>query len=236
MWKALTTAIAAALIFTSAHAAEITPAEMAITLDKSVALLNLGGGYCTATKIAPRQWLTARHCITSSMKIETEKTYLYPRSVLMTVEDKTEGSRNEDWAIVNTADEDESVPSLPLGCNDTVYAGMPVAYLGYPADVDRAFVMGHVSSMKRARNYVNDADWVMNMVVAGGASGSALVSMDTGNIIGIVTEGLSSPRTGFFMTGIESVRNLDWCQDYNENLQYQEEDGGIDLDQPDTVS
>ena len=188
---------------------------MARLLDGSVGLLQVGGGPCTATKIGDSMWLTAGHCASTSAKIETANTYLYPRSMTIATQDKTEGARKEDWAIINTAGEDEQVPALPLGCNDAVYPGLPVAYLGYPAGADWAVIMGFVSTMRKVRGGRNNADWVLDLPVAGGASGSAIVSMETGNIIAVLTEGVYSQRTGFFMAAAESVRNLDWCEDDN---------------------
>lgn len=239
MWKSLTTAIlAAALLFTSAQAAEYSPAEMARKLDASVALLDLGQGHCTATKVAPKTWLTARHCIGAGLKIETARQYLYPRSIVLAWQEKKGGNRSEDWAIINTQEADDSVPSLSLGCNETIYPGMAVAYLGYPAGVDRAYVQGYISSIRRVRYGGNQADWVIDMTLAGGSSGSAIVSMATGNILGVLTEGTLSSRTGFFMSAAESVKNLDWCEDYNKNIQHQGDDTGpaLDLDADGTIS
>ena len=197
---------------------DFTPAEMAIKLNASTA--EYGG--CTASKIGEQMWLTAKHCVRSS-RIETETGYLYPRSVTLAWQDKT-GGRKEDWAIVNTATADRSIPALQLGCNDSVYPGMPVAYLGFPGKTDRAFIMGYVSTMRQVRNGgANGADWVLDLPVAGGASGAAIVSMHTGHIIAIVTEGVTSARTGFFLAAAESVKNLDWCEDYNAHLLEQDE-------------
>jgi hypothetical protein len=203
-----------------AIAAPFSPAEMAIRLNASTAELN----GCTATKIGSRMWLTAGHCIHANTRVETLNGYLYPRSITVALQDKN-GNREEDWAIVNTSTEDRSIPTLHLGCNDTIYPGMPVAYLGFPGHTDRAFIMGYVSTMRQVRNGGrNNADWVLDLPVAGGASGAAVVSMDTGNIVAIVTEGVTAPRTGFFMAAAESVKNLDWCEDFNARLQHQEDD------------
>ena len=207
----------------------LTPGEMAIKLDQSVAELNVRGGHCTTTKIGAKMWLTARHCIRDGLKIETEQGYLYPRSVLIAMQDKS-GSRTEDWAIINTSTEEKGVPALQLGCNDTVYPGMSVAYLGYPAAADRAFLLGYVSTLNKLRNNGrNDADFVVDLPAAGGASGSAIVSMDTGNIIGILVEGVAG-RSGFFLAAAESIKNLDWCEDYNEQLKLQEDMDGEEED------
>jgi S1-C subfamily serine protease len=212
--------IAALFMSVGAIAAPFSPAEMAIRLSASTAELR----GCTATKIGARMWLTAGHCINADSRVETLNGYLYPRSITVALQDK-DGNRKEDWAIVNTSTEDRTIPTLPLGCNDTIYPGMPVAYLGYPGQTDRAFIMGYVSTMRQVRNYGrNNADWVLDLPVAGGASGAAVVSMDTGNIVGIVTEGVAAPRTGFFMAAAESVKNLDWCEDENARMKHQDDD------------
>jgi len=211
---AFLTAFALAAISCSAKA-EYTAAEMAEKLNASVAELQTGQGWCTATKIGHRKWLTAGHCVTRNGKLVTEEGYLYPRSITVSVSEKEDGKRLEDWAIMNTATDYDTVPALELGCSEELYQGMPVAYLGFPAGADRAFMQGYISSVRKVRGGYNDADWVIDVPVAGGASGSAIVSMETGRIIGVLTEGVYSQRTGFFLAAAESIRNLDTCEDLN---------------------
>ena len=121
-------AIILVLLFSAASYAQpaYTPSDMAIKLEASTALLSTGRGHCTATKIGSRMWLTAGHCADTGLRLETESGYLYPRSITIAAQEKQEGNRDEDWAIINTADEDRDIPPLSLGCNDAVYPGLPV--------------------------------------------------------------------------------------------------------------
>jgi V8-like Glu-specific endopeptidase len=179
-----------------------------------VAVTYRGDNICSAAKIGPGQFLTAFHCLNGGIKIETQKgRILKIKSVLAAFEEKKpkagRGDRDEDWAIINTVEDDESVMTLDLGCDEKLYLGQGIAYAGYPYPTQYAFGVGHITGLLplvRGGNH----DFQTDVHAAPGASGSAVISLDTGRIIGVLTEGVPS-QAGFFMVGMESVTSLDAC-------------------------
>ena len=56
-----------------------------------------GSPACTATKIAPSRFLTARHCVTSigtDFRLEFGLRYMWPKSVLISLEEKLTSEAN----------------------------------------------------------------------------------------------------------------------------------------------
>lgn len=208
--------------------AEMTTKEAADLLSPSVfsfATTRSGDAFCTATKIGPKEYLTALHC---AMSLEThwrlesvEGEYAFIRSVTASVGEKSgRGKLREDWAVLNATAENEA-PALPLGCSDPHYVGESVAYMGFPQGLVRAFGRGYVSTMKGTRN---NADIFVDLPAAPGASGSAVISLDNGHIMGVLTEGVLNTRTTeFYMIGLESIEHLDQCEDWAERMKYWEE-------------
>ena len=191
--------------------------EAAELLSSSVVEMTIGGNKtCSASKIGPKTFLTAAHCVRSlwgNYRLEHGFSYQFVKSILITVSKKDDRSRHEDWAILNTTYENDELTALELGCAEDIYLGMPVAYAGYPGPVDFAFGAGYVTSLKKLRKRNQNADFVIDVAAAPGASGSPIISLDTGHIVGILIEGVSEARRGDFMAGIESIRSLGACQD-----------------------
>ena len=216
------------LAVSTAKAAEpLTVQEAAALLGPSVFSFGTTGSdftFCTATKIAPRQYLTALHCaqnLKTNYRLESEQgEYAFIRSVIASVtEKKGPGKDQEDWAIL-VATGDNDAPSLPLGCGDLHYIGEPIAYTGFPEGLIRAFAAGYISTFKGT---ANNADFFVDAPVAPGASGASIISLDTGHIIGVVTEGVVNTRTReFYLTGIESVEHVDQCKDWAERMKHWE--------------
>lgn len=226
MKKLLIGAAMALLSFTAT--ADFTSAEMAEHLNKSTGelLSPRGGPMCTATKIAPRQWLTAGHCIAYDVKIETANgDYLFPQSWTVGVSKKGDNIRREDWAIINTTTEAKDVPALELACGEDIYAGQKVAYVGFPYSVERGYFEGYITSVRKSTKPWNNADWIIDIRAAGGASGAALVDMKSGQVLGVLTEGVTSPRNPFYLTAAESVQNVDSCKDWNRKMHHWEGQG-----------
>jgi len=195
-----------------------TPAEAAALLSPSVfSFGTTRGTFCTATKIAPKQYLSALHCaqdLATNWRLESvDGEYAFIRSVLASVGEKTGGGKHrEDWAILMATSENDA-PSLPLGCGDPHYVGEPVAYMGFPESLERAFGVGYISTMQPGER--NNADIFVDLPVAPGASGSAIISLDNGHILGVLTEGVLSRRTReFYMVGVESIESVDQCEDW----------------------
>ncbi len=187
-------------------------------LSASVVRMTVGGSnLCSASKIGPATFLTAAHCargLRDNYRIERSGSrwgYQFIKSITITVSEKKNGRRSEDWAVLHASTEDEEITALELACSEEIYLGMPVAYAGFPAEVDFAFGIGYVASVNRVDNSGrNDADFVVDLQAAPGASGSPVISLVSGKIIGILTEGVFSGRVPF-LVGIESIKGLDLC-------------------------
>lgn len=204
------------------QAAEKTPAQVAASINPAVFEMEMG---CTATKIGPLHYLTALHCaarLDVNMKlISMEGEYVFIRSILASTGEKSrvEGRRRrEDWAILVAATTSKA-PWLPLGCGEKPYLGQQVAYIGFPQDIERQFGMGYVAATGPARS--NGSDFFIDVPGAPGSSGSAIVSLDSGNIIGVLTEGVMNTRTTeFFLVGVETIESLDVCEDWDRELRF----------------
>ena len=167
---------------------------------------------CSAGLIAPDRALTAKHCINPGGKMRVEAPqigWLFGKSVLMSLEQK------EDWAVLNLAEEAKDMFYLNLGCTEELYPTKPVAYMGYPDGIQRAFFTGMLSVEADGRlsgyRKRHGADWFLTPEVAGGSSGSPVISMETGAVIGIITEIAATPRAGGFLAGMENIANTDLC-------------------------
>ena len=193
--------------------------EAAELLSLSVVEMTTGGAQnCTASKIGPATFLTAAHCaraLKDNYRVEHGSAYQYIKSITITVSEK-DYKRAEDWAVLHATTVNEDLKTLSLGCSEDIYLGMPVAYAGFPGPVDFAFGAGRVASIKKTRYSDNDADFAIDVQAAPGASGSPIISLDTGNIIGVLTEGIYARRAGAFLIGVESVKSLDLCEDADQ--------------------
>jgi len=194
-----------------AHSAPLTTKQAGDTLSGSVVeFLSGSRRVCTAFKISSRQFMTAKHCVTQvnrEYKIDFNNRMSFVRSILVSGVDK------EDWAVANVATSNDKIKSLSLGCNDELYLGMPVAYAGYPSPLELTMGLGAVTSVTPVKPSRSNADFMIDVAAAPGASGSPVISLDTGNVIGILTEGIRNRKTGFFMVGIESIKSTAQCDD-----------------------
>lgn len=194
-----------------------SPKHIAEVLSNSVvAVIYKSGIMCSASKIGPHTFLTARHCVEAgeTLRLSGGRT-LHIQSVLIAQQEKprigTVSGRHEDWAVLNTVEDDDAVASLQLACGETPYLGQELAYAGYPDPTQFSIGFGRITTVQPMNNGANGADYGMDVHAAPGASGSPILSLDTGKVIGILTEGISNSRVGAFMVGFESVAGMDAC-------------------------
>jgi len=193
--------------------------ETARVLSRGVVKLTIGAGHCTASKIGPQQFLTAGHCAQFSQgagRIEYGYQYLFPGWAQVPKVKKSDGRRHEDWAIIHTTDDSDDIETLELGCGEILYEGQMIAYYGYSGDSESpTFGSGRIASTLPPKGR-NDADFTIDVQAAPGSSGAPIVSIDSGKVIGILTEGVSGPRVGFYLIGVESVNSLPVCREFDD--------------------
>lgn len=229
MTTALKTGLVAAAVWAAilmpgsfAFGAEMPTSEAAKLLDKSVVEMTIDGKpHCTAAKIGPAEFLTAGHCVRglkSDYRLLAQANTETVISVTTGVARKDQ-NRTEDWALLHTATPNDSWDALALGCDEEPYLGMPIAYMGYPSGVQRMFAVGYISSLtprENNRKPIGNSDYIVDLTGAPGASGSPIISLETGHIIGILTEGVIDRNVGVFAVGIESIKWLDRCSRSND--------------------
>jgi S1-C subfamily serine protease len=204
-----------------AFGAELTPVEQAAaTLQKSVVAIRMPGSTvnnCSAAKIGEGKYLTALHCVEEGETIQLPSgRILHVKSTLIGGQKKAGGTgtdhdRFEDWAVLNTVETDDGLTALTLGCQLQPTLGQEVAYAGYPYPTQFSFGTGRVTSTKPTLDERSNVDFALDVHAAPGASGSAVIDLTTGEVVGVLTEGVLS-RFGAFMIGIEAITNTDMCE------------------------
>lgn len=199
--------------------AEMKKAEAYALLDGAIVELKKGTTFqCTAARVDMgtvfNPFLTARHCITripQDYRLDPGYGYFDVNMVALPTE------FDDDWAVVFTMDdvEEDTPNALKLACNEEVYPGMPIAYAGYPYPFGRTFFSGEVVSVEDMKFKFPKSDIIISQSAHGGASGSPVISMDTGHVIGVLIEGIGN------FVGIQEVKGTPLCP--NENTT--EEDG-----------
>ncbi len=200
--------------------AEMTKVEAANMLQPSIGKLYRGSSYnCTAWKLYPKVWVTGKHCVGftgSEFKIETNnKTMsktLFARSVTMPLEKSVKKNHKEDWATILVSEETPDIPTLNLCCSFKVTVGEIVAYMGFPVEGGKAtqlFSVGAVSSVNLFRS--TPYHYAVDFQGGGGSSGSPVITLKTGEVVGFVTKGVVG-SAGLIAVGIESVKGMDICE------------------------
>jgi len=191
--------------------------------------------------IGDKLFLSAGHCagifVSGNGRIRSKEGYDWVgvKSFTLTTQKKADGKRYEDWLLLNSTDNLDGVEPLTLGCTDTVYVGMPIAYAGYPAPIEYGMGLGHIMSVNPVHTYFNNLDFVIDVHAAPGASGSPVINLETGHVIGVLTEGVPS-RVGFFAVGIEHISNLDLCDEAIAKEKKADEGGDPVLGNPDELA
>jgi hypothetical protein len=194
----------------STQSAPLSPKEAAGILVPSLAHLSRDkNDRCTAFKVAPAAYLTAGHCVETNVSrdfLRVGSRRLFIRRYIKPSDPK------DDWTIIKTGYNDPSLRAINVGCDEKIYLGMPVAYAGYPSPLDLTMVMGRVISILPTRGEWSRSDFVLDTPGNRGVSGSPVISLNTGNVIGIVIEGLGD-RTHRYAMGVNSIKNTSLCRE-----------------------
>lgn len=211
--KLAAAAVVALGLAAPAAAESLTPKDAAEMLTgAAVEVLHGNRVVCSGAKIGEKQFLTAKHCLGRDMKVRWDYSTHAVRSVLMGIGDD-EDEKGYDWAVLNTFTDSDKIDTLAISCDEEPYLGMPVAYMGFPIPfTEPAFFTGHVASVDPiGRSYYNH-NFAVTANAAPGSSGSGIISMDTGFVIGVLTEGVLRDRFyGLIATGIDTFPKEDLC-------------------------
>ena len=199
-----------------AVAEPLTNYEAVEILGKGTAVMQRWSSkYCTTWKAQDKVFVTAAHCrgtVSSSVQIKqsTNYGYTYVKSIVLPVSTEKSNGKDEDWMIMNTEETMDEMVALPIGCGDGVKIGEQVAIGHYPAGLNFSVSFGTVMTLDITSSR-NRAVIATDAAGAPGSSGAPVISMETGRVIGIVTEGLVS-RFGSFAMGLEDINIIDLCE------------------------
>lgn len=208
---------AAALLFSTVASAEEITASDAVTIlvQSVVSLRSSGDAFCTGTYVGPSMVLTAKHCTggLNEFTIEFDPTMEseWAKWVTSPAGKKSDNERSFDWALITTMTPFDDAAEAQLGCTEEIYLGQPVAFLGF-SQGRLQFSKGYVTATVPANNGKNNYDFAVDLAAAPGASGSAIMSLDTGNIVGVLIEGVFESRAGTYMLGVQSIKDISACE------------------------
>ena len=230
--KNIIAATAAFFMLIGAAAADISVKEAVSSLSSSTVVLESNGSkVCTASKIGPSTYITAGHCIwgatDSKFRINKDYDYHYVKSVTFSVLSNNDGASYEDWAILNTSSDNKDRPALVVSCEDEPRLGLPVATMGYPNPAKKeVFGMGYISSIGSIDSYSSNTEIIVDVPGNPGASGSPIISMESGKVVGILIEIAVGHAIGSTMTGITSIDTVGLCPEKEKK----EEDKAVEMD------
>lgn len=208
-----------ATIMPTVPPAPLTTEEAAELLSASIGQLKSNNRFaCTAWKLFDDTWATARHCMRIGPKFKIEANTLpysytlYVRSFTIPAETATGFAHVEDWATLRVNESKPDIPNLTIDCKYELKIGEKVAYMGYPAAGRKPiplFSTGVVSGI----NSLRYMPWhfTANLEGGGGASGSPVIALKTGAVIGFLTRGIAGSH-GIMSVGVESVAGMDFCE------------------------
>lgn len=204
------------------------PESAAVKLEPSIARLKeRSKEICTAWKLDEYQWATAWHCVAMTGRKYTIKTQPYGdrdygitldvKSLLLPAEKADDKDHWEDWAVINTRDETPEIPALAVDCAYDIKMGEQVAYMGFPSIANTGLGQHFSTGIVNAVEEHKKRPWHFLAQITGGpgASGSPVISLKTGDVIGYVTRGVGS-RGNLLGVGMESVAGMDMCDDVTD--------------------
>jgi V8-like Glu-specific endopeptidase len=197
--------------------------EIAERLPNSVGKLYQGSrSICTAWKYGDKQWATAGHCVkglrNTKYKVDHpsgDYGYMFVRSITQPVEQSEDKNHYEDWGTLRLADTVDSAVALEIDCEYTPKVGEQIAYFGFPGigpDMQPMFSVERINAVHTRPGEKNLAwHYAVDFTAGPGASGSPVVALSTGKVIGLLTKGVGMSM-GLLTVGIESVKGMDMCE------------------------
>mgnify|MGYP003388558877 FL=1 len=184
------------------HTGPMSPAAAYQHLEGSVVeYTNIPGEtMCTATMINVNTYLTAAHCGAGN-----GRRYIVTAGgdavLAVSLEADEDGA---DWAIIRTDEDPAGVVPMPVAVDFEPAIGEPVAYLGYPYPTEQFYSEGIIVSLNALR-IPSDLFAITSLHGGPGASGSAIISLRTGEIIGVLSMGLVNIRGNLMGVGFTPI-------------------------------
>lgn len=174
-----------------------------IMLDSVVELQGNNKTLCTATQIGDTVFLSAGHCFGMA-----NSTHIRKGDEVREIKSKHfKFEPGSDWAVFYTDEPIEGNKNLPLACEEEVYVTMDIATLGHPAPFLYDYIEGKVTgnTLRPRKGKEPGSDYFSDVMTGGGASGSSVVSMDTGGIVGVLVEGFFNNLRTSFRMGFQEI-------------------------------
>ena len=174
-----------------------------IMLESVVELQGNNTTLCTATQIGNTAFLSAGHCFGMA-----NPTHVRKGEEVREIKSKHfKFEPGSDWAVFYTDEPIEGNKNLPLACEEEVYVTMDIATLGHPAPFLYDYVEGKVTgnTLRPRRGRVPGSDHFSDVMTGRGASGSSVVSMNTGGIVGVLVEGFFNNLRTSFRMGFQEI-------------------------------
>jgi hypothetical protein len=190
----------------------LTTEEAFSVLDQSVVEYTyaVGENMCSATMIGENTYISAAHC-----KIDNLPMYIVNDDLDFVAVDRVDASVTRDWMIIYTKEDVPGVVPIAVSCStDPWYIGMPVAYLGYPWPLDRYYSEGIIVNLEYYRGVPEDHPLNIPLTSLNGgpgSSGSGIIDLRTGELIGVLSTGLPGSRGHILGVGITPITEIPQC-------------------------
>lgn len=180
-------------------------------------LLVNGKRTCSVSQISHDEFLTAKHCVRD---LGENHHFRIVRNNNTGEEVKfiqTSMTHREDWAILKTTtlsrkEGDRDYP-LEVSCDYELKLGNKVAYAGYPAGSEHKVLgLGYISSLRGTKFKEASADFLVDIPANRGASGSPIIDVESGKIIGVLVEALNGIGNAPYLIGVQDIKESILCQ------------------------
>lgn len=157
-------------------------------------------------------FLTASHCV-SNDDVAHERVEINPETFFLTFDERDNKQflrvkvilagyqhRGDDFAVLEV-ETDAKIPIVPLGDERRDYSGAQVFNIAAPMGLGKQIFHGWITMLKLDRPFVvDDINWrggmLMQLPVAGGSSGSSVVSVRQQAIVGVIVGIIVPPSNG----------------------------------------
>lgn len=185
--------------------------------------------------------LSARHCVSKDVAfmVSFDGTQFYsarvwklPHDTLNTAKfPRPYGEPKTDMSLFLVSGK---FPTVPLGDDSGVVPGDPIAVVGFPLGVTKIRYSGYIAGRLNRPGDDQDGYLILQSFGAPGSSGSSVVSVETGQVVGVLVSGVSG-RSGLpvifatpisyqkYLCDVHSPKDDSACADEDADEKHQKE-------------